>query len=144
MDINNLILSNNDLAVKDILKLNQETEKYGLKLSEKQIIDLINNKNDNLKEKGRIEVSDGVLEKIIYEFYDSSYIDKTNYTQILKELTNVFYLYQSELDNKLTDEQIITYMKNNFENISNGSIEILESLCLETLKEKLNRGLYYE
>ena len=54
MDINNLILSNNDLAVKDILKLNQETEKYGLKLSEKQIIDLINNKNDNLKEKGRI------------------------------------------------------------------------------------------
>lgn len=144
MDINNLILSNNDLAVKDILKLNQEPEKYGLKLSEKQIIDLINNKNDNLKEKGRIEVSGGVLEKIIYEFYDSSYIDKTNYTQILKELTNVFYLYQSELDNKLTDEQIITYMKNNFENISNGSIEILESLCLENLKEKLNRGLYYE
>ena len=66
MDINNLILSNNDLAVKDILKLNQETEKYGLKLSKKQIIDLINNKNDNLREKGRIEVSGGVLEKIIY------------------------------------------------------------------------------
>lgn len=131
----NLII-NNQLAVNEIYNLNKITERYGLVLSKKQITNLIKNRNIILKELGRIEIGSGALEEIIYEFCDSLYIDKTNYYNNLIELTRIFYLYQDELNNKLTDEQIIKYMKDNFDNICCGSVEILESECLDKLKNE--------
>lgn len=131
------LIMSNQLAINEIYNLNKITERYGLILSKKQITSLIKNRNTILKEFGRIEIGSGILEDIIYEFCDSLYIDKNNYYNNLIELTRVFYLYQDELENKLTDEQIIKYMKDNFDNICGGSIEFLESECLEKLKNEL-------
>lgn len=137
-----MLLSNQRLTINKILDLNKFTEKRGLLLNEKQAISLINNRNRCLKELGRIEIGSGTLEKIIYTFYTSSYIDKDNYLEILEELTNIFYLYQNEFDNKLTDEQIIEYIKKSYEEC--GTIELLEGLYLENLRNKLLNGEAYE
>ena len=137
-----MLLSNQQLTINEILDLNKFTEKKGLLLNEKQAISLINNRNRCLKELGRIEIGSGTLEKIIYTFYTSSYIDKDNYLEILEELTNIFYLYQNEFDNKLTDEQIIEYIKKSYEEC--GTIELLEGLYLENLRNKLLNGEAYE
>lgn len=140
--IERMLLSNQQLTINEILDLNKFTEKRGLLLNEKQAISLINNRNRCLKELGRIEIGSGTLEKIIYTFYTSSYIDKDNYLEILEELTNIFYLYQNEFDNKLTDEQIIEYIKKSYEEC--GTIELLEGLYLENLRNKLLNGEAYE
>ena len=140
--IERMLLSNQQLTINEILDLNKFTEKRGLLLSEKQAISLINNRNRYLKELGRIEIGSGTLERIIYTFYTSSYIDKDNYLEILEELTNIFYLYQNEFDNKLTDEQIIEYIKKSSEEC--GTIELLEGLYLENLRDKLLNGETYE
>ena len=140
--IGRMLLSNQQLTINEILDLNKFTEKRGLLLNEKQAISLINNRNRCLKELGRIEIGSGTLEKIIYTFYTSSYIDKDNYLEILEELTNIFYLYQNEFDNKLTDEQIIEYIKKSYEEC--GTIELLEGLYLENLRNKLLNGEAYE
>lgn len=140
--IERMLLSNQQLTINEILDLNKFTEKRGLLLNEKQAISLINNRNRCLKELGRIEIGSGTLEKIIYTFYTSSYIDKDNYLEILEELTNIFYLYQNEFDNKLTDEQIIEYIKKSYEEC--GTIELLEGLYLENLRNKLLNGESYE
>lgn len=140
--IGRMLLSNQRLTINKILDLNKFTEKRGLLLNEKQAISLINNRNRCLKELGRIEIGSGTLEKIIYTFYTSSYIDKDNYLEILEELTNIFYLYQNEFDNKLTDEQIIEYIKKSYEEC--GTIELLEGLYLENLRNKLLNGEAYE
>ena len=140
--IERMLLSNQQLTINEILDLNKFTEKKGLLLNEKQAISLINNRNRCLKELGRIEIGSGTLEKIIYTFYTSSYIDKDNYLEILEELTNIFYLYQNEFDNKLTDEQIIEYIKKSYEEC--GTIELLEGLYLENLRNKLLNGEAYE
>lgn len=137
-----MLLSNQQLTINEILDLNKFTEKRGLLLNEKQAISLINNRNRCLKELGRIEIGSGTLERIIYTFYTSSYIDKDNYLEILEELTNIFYLYQNEFDNKLTDEQIIEYIKKSYEEC--GTIELLEGLYLENLRDKLLNGETYE
>lgn len=92
---------------------------------------------------GRIEVGVGILDKIIYEFYDSSYIDQDNYLEILEELSNVFYLYQTEMSHCLTDEQIIKYLRRKFDDECKGSTELLESLSFENLKEELKNGEFY-
>lgn len=140
--IERMLLSNQQLTINEILDLNKFTEKRGLLLNEKQAISLINNRNRCLKELGKIEIGSGTLEKIIYTFYTSSYIDKDNYLEILEELTNIFYLYQNEFDNKLTDEQIIEYIKKSYEEC--GTIELLEGLYLENLRNKLLNGEAYE
>lgn len=140
--IERMLLSNQQLTINEILDLNKFTEKRGLLLNEKQAISLINNRNRCLKELGRIEIGSGTLEKIIYTFYTSSYIDKDNYLEILEEITNIFYLYQNEFDNKLTDEQIIEYIKKSYEEC--GTIELLEGLYLENLRNKLLNGEAYE
>lgn len=140
--IGRMLLSNQQLTINEILDLNKFTEKRGLLLNEKQAIGLINNRNRCLKELGRIEIGSGTLEKIIYTFYTFSYIDKDNYLEILEKLTNIFYLYQNEFDNKLTDEQIIEYIKKSYEEC--GTIELLEGLYLENLRNKLLNGEAYE
>lgn len=136
-NINNLLINNQETTVNEIVELNKTTEKYGLTLTKDQAIDLVNNRNTILKEIGRIELGGGILEKLIYEFCDSPYLYKDEYLNILEELTNIFYEYRCEFDGKLTDDQIIKYMKNKFDTTCNGSLELLLYRELEYLKEHL-------
>lgn len=140
---NNLLVINDNKCLKDILLLNEVTSKKGLVLEEKQILELINYKNDILKEKGRIEIIP-ILDKIIYEFYNLPYVDEENYLLIIEQLTETFYLYQEEFDNKLTDEEIIRYLKENFNNNCAGSVTLLENDAMEELKHFLLSGEHYE
>lgn len=143
-NFDNIILKNRKSSLKEILELNNITQNRGLILTEKQAIELIDNRDNTLKQLGRIELGTGIIADIIYEFYDSSYIDKDNYLELLLELTEVFYLYQQEFDNKLTDERIIKYMKKEFEELAGGSIKLLETTCFDNLRDKILNGDYYD
>ncbi|MGN1337317.1 MAG: DUF6323 family protein [Candidatus Coprovivens sp.] len=136
-NINNLLINNHEMIVNEIIELNKTTERYGLTLTKEQAIDLVNHRNTVLKEVGRIELGGGILEKLIYEFCDSPYLYKDEYLDILEELTNIFYEYRCEFDGKLTDEQIIKYMKIKFDTTCNGSLELLSYKELEYLKEHI-------
>lgn len=116
-----------------IFKKNELLELKEIKLTEKQKLELIENKNQNLKNLGRVEFGESILKKIIKKFIDSPYIDEDDIVFELSELTNIFYLYRSEI-NKLSDDEIIEYMKESFNEIYNGSLELLETLGLERLK----------
>lgn len=121
-----------------IISMNNITKEKGLILTNKEIDELIENKNETLNNLGRVEIT-SIIDKIIYEFYDSSYIDIDNYFETINEIINIFYKYQKEFNN-LTDEQILKYLKNNFETTSNGVIELLEDTSL--LKEQLQEDKY--
>ncbi len=116
-----------------IFKKNELLELKEIKLTEKQKLELIENKNQNLKNLGRVEFGESILKKIINKFIDSPYIDEDDIVFELSELTNIFYLYRSEINN-LSDDEIIEYMKESFNEIYNGSLELLETLGLERLK----------
>lgn len=116
-----------------IFKKNELLELKGIKLTEKQKLELIENKNQNLKNLGRVEFGESTLKKLINKFIDSPYIDEDDIVFELSELTNIFYLYRSEINN-LSDDEIIEYMKESFNEIYNGSLELLETLGLERLK----------
>lgn len=116
-----------------IFKKNELLELKEIKLTEKQKLELIENKNQNLKNLGRVEFGESTLKKIINKFIDSPYIDEDDIVFELSELTNIFYLYRSEINN-LSDDEIIEYMKESFNEIYNGSLELLETPGLERLK----------
>lgn len=133
----NILFNNNNSILKEILELNKITDSISLTLTREEAIELINERNNILKELGRVEVGKGVIGKIIYEFYESPYIYKDNYVETLRELVYSFYLFQNELSYALTDEQILKYMKDSFNNECKGDFLILNDKILYDLKNKV-------
>lgn len=140
--LNNLLIKNDKLIVNDILKLNLVTEKYGLILTKDDVQKIIKNKKEILNDMKRIEIRDVIIQKIILNFYDSSYIDKYNYADTVSEIIRVFYIYREEFENILTDDEIIKHMKDGFEGICAGSVLLLETNYLSKLKENITGDLY--
>lgn len=125
----------------EIIELNEIIFKKGLYLSELDAQELMETKLTTLNNLGRIEINQEIVCEIICEFYDSPYIDKYNYLLEFKELIRVFYYYQSILWTKLTDEQILKYLKECFDGEAAGNIELLYEPCLNNLIEKIESGV---
>lgn len=119
--MNNIIIRNEE---KLIQKTNLVTKEKGLILTHKEIEELIINKNETLYNLSRIEVTP-IIDKIIYEFYDSPYIDNDNYFEIINSLVEIFYIYEDKFGNELSIEEIIKYLRDTFDNKVNGVVELL-------------------
>lgn len=78
---------------------------------------------------------------MILAFYDSPFIDKDNYFETVSDLLDIFYFYQTEFSN-LTDEKIINYMRDSFDNLCAGSLEMVMSVGVCNLKESIKENLY--
>lgn len=134
---NNYNLTTKECATKEILDLNKITEKYGLTLSEGQVDDLLETKQESLRENQLFEVGNTVLTGLIINFCNSGYMDKEDYLGNLEGLTEVFYTLRKSLPNTIEDEQIIEYMKKKFENNCNGIVEDLLSSNTDDFYEVL-------
>lgn len=142
--MNNLTLYVNDQEnFNNLIKLNELTKSKNLIFTDEEILNLIKNKNDNLKDIGRVEIGKSVIDDIVYSFYDSEYIDNDNYFETINELINIFYMYQDKFSEYLTDSKIIGYLRDNFDKV-NGSLELLSSISFDKLNTKLMYGEYYE
>lgn len=132
MENTNLLQSlNNQNQINTLISTNKFTAAYGLVLTKEEAADLIQSKNECLKEQERLEFTGGILPKLIYSFCDCVYICQENYAQTLERLQSIFYLYKNETLDILTDDELISYMKQAFEGICHGSLEYLEETALE-------------
>lgn len=127
-------------AVNEIVKCNDFTYNYGLVLTNQQAIELVETRSYVLKENGRIEFGGGVIDKIIKEFCDSPYISMHNYSEILNELIEMFYYYKNETLDLICDDDLIKFMKNSFDGICQGSLELLSGRELAKLASNLRYG----
>lgn len=127
-------------AVSEIIKCNDLTMRYGLVLTEKQAIELVETRSFALKETGRIEFGGGVIDKIIYEFCDSPYISMHNYEETIHDLIEMFYYYKNETLDLISDDDLISYMKNAFDGKCRGSLELLSGRELYKLAHNLRYG----
>ena len=127
-------------AVSEIMKCNDMTVKFGLILTEAQALELVETRSYALKQNGRIEFGGGVIDKIISEFCDSPYISINNYNETLHELLEIFYYYKNETIDLMSDDDLIKYMKNAFDGICQGSIELLSGRELYKLARNMRYG----
>lgn len=81
---------------KEIIKLNKEIKK-DIIITNENAIELINNKNNYLKNIGRIDLSNNIIRNIILAFINSPYIDKENYMETSSSLIETFIYYESVL-----------------------------------------------
>ena len=139
-DYLDIVNKRKQIEITSIEKCNKITSKYGLVLSNKQILGLLEKRKETLKATGRVEFRGGVIEKIIKEFYDSPYINKENYESTLYELIDIFYEYKNETMDLITDDELIDFMKKSFDGVCKGDIEYLAGTIMYQMREKLING----
>lgn len=126
-------------AADKILACNEEIGKYGLVLTEQQALALAQTRTIALKETKRIELNGSIVDKIILAFCDSSYIEKDTYEDTLHELISLFYDLKNNTGDTISDDDVIEFMKNAFNNHCHGSLELLSGEALR-LSEHINCG----
>ncbi|MGN1311272.1 MAG: DUF6323 family protein [Clostridia bacterium] len=128
------------IEIANIKKCNEYTTQYGLILSDDQINNLLERRKDTLKETGRIEFREGIIDKLIKEFGDSPYINQENYAETLYELIEMFYEYKNETMDLITDDELIEFMKRSFDGICQGDLEYLSGTVMYRMRENLLSG----
>lgn len=123
-----------------LMETNQAAEKYGLILSEQDAALILEGRRESLRKQERVEFGGGIVPKIIYEFCDSQYIRQDNYVETLIRLQDIFYLFKNEMRDEITDDELLHFMKEQFEDICFGDLEYLESTCLANFAQAVRAG----
>ena len=123
-----------------VVETNQTAERYGLVLSEEDAKLILEEKNNALREQKRVEFGGGITPKIIYEFCDSDFIDQNNYVETIIRLQEIFYLFKNEMEDEITDDELLHLMKEQYELICFGDLDYLEGTCLNIFSQAIRAG----
>ncbi len=129
------LMQRNETAA--ILKCNEYTSCYGVSLTEEDVRELAAFRKETLKSEERLELGKSILKKLIYEFCDSPYIYQANYAETLGELQRIFYLYKNECMDAVSDDELLTVMKQAFDGSCEGSLENLEDTVLQSFARNI-------
>ena len=113
-----------------VLDMNQKTQQFGLVLTEQDAKLLVEARGEELRRQQRVEFGESILSKLIFTFCDSEYIFQDNYVETIIRLQEIFYIFKNETMDELTDNELLTFMRKQFENVCHGDLEYLEGTCL--------------
>ena len=133
-----LLQQKNQLA--KVLETNEMTARYGLVLTQQDAELLAAERSRVLKRERRVEFGPGILPKVIEQFCDSDFIDQNNYVDTLLRLQEIFYLYKNEMQDEISDEELLHFMKEQFEQVCFGDLGYLEGTCLQIFAEAVRAG----
>lgn len=134
------VFSQRQNQLERVIGANQMTERFGLSLTEEEAGLILEERQKTLREQRRMEFGEGILTRLIYEFCDSEYLDQSNYVETLIRLQEIFYLYKNEMQDELTDDELLHLMKEQFELLCFGDLEYLESTCLAAFSQAVRAG----
>ncbi len=126
--------------IAQVLDTNQYTERFGLALTNEDAQLLLQERTNALRTEQRVEFGQGILPKIIYMFCDSAYITQANYRDTLIRLQEIFYLYKNEMLDEITDDELLEFMKEQFEGVCYGDLDYLEGTCLDIFAQAIRAG----
>lgn len=122
------------------LETNRKAERFGLTLTRQDAELLLQERGHALREQGRVEFGRGILPKLIDTFCDSDFISQQDYADTLARLQEIFYLYKNEVQDELTDDELLNLMKEQFEFLCFGDLDYLEGTCLSNFAQAVRAG----
>ena len=123
MDYNWLDLLQNKTQLSKVMETNEYAEQFGLSLSHQDAQLILENRKMALREQRRVEFGEGIVPKIIHAFCDSDYLDQNHYVDTIIRLQEIFYLYKNEMNDEITDDELIHLMKEQYERICFGDLD---------------------
>lgn len=127
-------------AKEEIRCCNALNQIYGLVLTEGDITELVELRGQALRSTGRVEFGAGILPKLMRAFCKSPYVDRCNYAATLGDLQEAFYYFKNESEDRFSDEELIDFMETVFNGQAHGSAEVLTTISLEDLWDRLPDG----
>lgn len=140
MDTNWMIYLQSQNQLAKVMETNRTTEKWGLVLNEQEAKLILEERAHALRQERRVEFGPGIAEKVIYEFCNSDFINQENYVQTIIWLQEIFYLYKNEMQDEITDDELLHLMKEQFENLCFGDLDYLEGTCLSGFAQAIRAG----
>ena len=131
-------------ALEALLACNTVTVHFGLELSETDAAELLAGRKTALREQQRVEFGQGVLPKLIVAFCSSSYLQQDDFVETLLALQEIFYLYKNEALDELGDDELIAFMRQQFESVCFGDLDYLAGTCLERFSRAVRSGAAQE
>lgn len=143
-DLYELLTAEKEKKELEILDACNDTlgRRFGLALTEDETKALVKARNQSLEKYKRVEFGRGILDKLMYAFCDSMYICQDTYAEILMKLQDIFYEFKNESQDRLTDDELIAFMKEQFETVCFGDTEYLESTCLPRFAAAVRAGYH--
>lgn len=135
-----LLLMAQGQQLEKVMQTNQYTKQYGLSLSEQDGELLVQERKNNLKAQKRIEFGEGILPKLIFRFCDSPYLFQETYVETIIRLQEIFYLFKNECMDNLTDDELLEFMKEQFDTVCFGDPDYLEGTCLAVFADAIRSG----
>ena len=123
-----------------VMETNKKTEQFGLELTQEDAKLLVEARGEELKRQKRVEFGEGILPKIIFVFCDSSYITQDNYVETVDRLQEIFYLFKNESMDLLNDDELLEFMREQYEQTCFGDLDYLESTVLENFSQAVRAG----
>ncbi|MBO4877421.1 MAG: hypothetical protein J5501_05390 [Ruminococcus sp.] len=130
----------NESIRNSIITMNEKTSKYGLSLSQEDVSAILAARKDTFVEESRIELGKSILPKLIETFCDSPYISQNDYRDSIIRLQDIFFHYKNETEDELSDDELLTIMREQFDESCFGSFDLLEGTILELFAEAVRRG----
>lgn len=131
---------NRQATLAKVLEINALTEPFGLTLSQTDAELILAERSLALQEQKRIELGTGILPDLIREFCDSAYLTQDNYVSTLIRLQEIFFLYKNEMMDEISDDELLHFMKEQFETICCGDLDYLEGTCLNIFAQAIRAG----
>ena len=78
-------------AREDLAVCNEATAKHGLRLTEPQMMELVERRGEALRATGRVEFGRGVVCELVRGFCDSPSLSQENYAEAIADVQDVFY-----------------------------------------------------
>lgn len=123
-----------------VLETNQVSERFGLALTEEDAKRILKGRTQALKDQKRVEFGEGIAPKLIYEFCDSDYMEQDCYAETILRLQEMFYRYKNEMLDEVNDDELLHFMREQFDEVCFGDLDYLEETCLSVFAREIRAG----
>lgn len=123
----------NQDALDQLLKTNNKTKQYGLVLTGDEAREILEARNQSLRNHGRVELDMDMPTKMIYAFCNSSFMFSEDYASTINELVDIFYYIKNETKDRISDDDLINIMRDFFDKSCQGSTDLLKNRELALL-----------
>lgn len=140
MEKNWMALLQQKNRIAKVMEADGAAGRYGLTLSEEEAKRIVEAEAKALGQERRVELGEGISPRIIYEFCDSDYITQDDYVDTVIRLQQIFFLYKNEMNDEITDDELLHFMKEQFETVCFGDLDYLEGTCLSIFSQAVRAG----
>ena len=135
-----LYLRQREALVEALRASNEVTARFGLTLSDTECALLAERRLTALRSAGRVEFCASVLPALAEAFCDSPYLEQRDYAETLGALQELFYELKNEAAERLADDELIAFLRAQFDGPCGGSLEALRDVMLDGLCRPLRFG----